>query len=106
MQTKIPITDHNALSSALYEMQSNGTFRSYVETEEGYKIQTSYGEVIISFKDGEYKVQGSYEAINSLKTQLLTEYESIVVREALIDKGYMTDVTRMKNTIQIQARRV
>lgn len=106
LSTKIPITDHNALASALYELNRANTILSFTETEEGYKILTAYGEVIITYKDGEYKIQGTTAAINSLKTQLLTEYQSNIVRDALIDKGYLTDVTKLKNTIQIQARRV
>ena len=104
--TKTPITDHNALAAVIYGLRSDGTITYFKETEDGYVISTVEGDVTISYRDGEYKIMGSGRAINSLKTKLLTGYSAIIVRDALIDRGYMTEVTEIQNTVQIKARRL
>lgn len=106
ISTKVRIDDHNALASTLYELAQTKKIQFYEETEDGYRIITLQGDVIISFQNGEYKIKGDSRAINTLKSQITQGYQSIKVQNALIDKGYLTEKTPLENNvIQIQARR-
>lgn len=106
ISTKVPLTDHDVLNKALYEMLQNKSIQFYEEISGGFRVITLQGDVVISLQEGEYKIKGSSRAINYLKPKIVTGYQTIMVQNSLIESGYLTEITPLEqNVIQIQARR-